>query len=72
VGINKLLLNMCQPVDERNSNINLHARLSRTRELLNEPRFIGVDTEDLIHLASEKMKGITDRCAAIAVLKGVN
>jgi hypothetical protein len=69
MNVNKLLLKMCGPVDGKD--LNLRVNPERSAELLSDPRFKGVDTEDLISLASGRVKGVTDRCTAIAVLRGV-
>ena len=72
-SLNALLNRMCQPVDPAVRGINpLRVNPNRAQELLNDPRYKGVDTSDLIELASEKVKGVTDRCTEIAVLRGVN
>jgi hypothetical protein len=51
--------------------VNLRINPTKAQMLLDDPHFRDVDTEDLIALASQKVKGVTDRCTAIAVLKGV-
>ena len=69
-SVNALLRKLCAPIESRDVNLRINPRY--TTVLLSDPRYHGVDTEDLISLASGKMKGVTDRCTAIAVLKGVN
>jgi hypothetical protein len=75
-GINNILRKMCQPTESRgvntDLNINLRVRPAVASTLLADPHYEGVATEDLIELASGKIKGVTDRCTAIAVLRGVN
>jgi hypothetical protein len=70
MNINKLLTKMCQPVADKD--INLRVNPHKVFELESDPMYRGVDTADLISLASSRVKGVTDRYTAIAVLKGVN
>jgi hypothetical protein len=49
---------------------NLRVRREKAAELLADPRFTGVPIEELLLLANSKMRGVTDRCTAIAVLRG--
>jgi len=74
-----ILRRMCQPIEEKP--IHLKVNPKSAWELLHDPHYRGVDTQDLLDMANtqiggqqykddNRMKVVVDRACAIAVLRG--